>query len=92
MSNKLNRINYGNTPSTIANVLETAVLSDHRVLRSVAHHSFDVWAVSFCSRRLSSLSCINEYLDVSGVGNVSEYSSRRNHQSSCSKYIPEKSS
>ena len=33
---------------------------------------FEVWAFSFTSRRLSRLSCINEYLAIDSGGNVSE--------------------
>ena len=32
----------------------------------------EVWAFSFTSRRLSRLSCINEYLAIDSGGNVSE--------------------
>ena len=35
-------------------------------------YRFEVWAFSFSSRRLSALSCINEYLAVDSGGNVSE--------------------
>ena len=35
-------------------------------------YRFDVWAFSFTSRRLSRLSCINEYLAIDSGGNVSE--------------------
>ena len=33
---------------------------------------FEVWAFSFSSRRLSRLSCINEYLAIYSGGHVSE--------------------
>ena len=35
-----------------------------------------LWAFSFISRRLSRLSCINEYLAIDSGGNVSEQSLR----------------
>ena len=35
-------------------------------------YRFEVWAFSFTSRRLSRLSCINEYLAMDSGGNVSE--------------------
>ena len=35
-------------------------------------YRFEVWAFSFTSRRLSRLSCINEYLAIDSGGNVSE--------------------
>ena len=35
-------------------------------------YGFEVWAFSFTSRRLSRLSCINEYLAIDSGGNVSE--------------------
>ena len=35
-------------------------------------YRFEVWAFSFTSRRLSRLSCINEYLATDSGGNVSE--------------------
>ena len=35
-------------------------------------YCFEVWAFSFSSRRLSRLSCINEYLAIDSGGNVSE--------------------
>ena len=35
-------------------------------------YRFEVWAFSFNSRRLSRLSCINEYLAIDSGGNVSE--------------------
>ena len=35
-------------------------------------YHFEVWAFSFTSRRLSRLSCINEYLAIDSGGNVSE--------------------
>ena len=35
-------------------------------------YRFEVWAFSFTSRRLSRISCINEYLAIDGGGNVSE--------------------
>ena len=35
-------------------------------------YRFEVWAFSFTSRRLSRLSCINEYLAIDIGGNVSE--------------------
>ena len=35
-------------------------------------YRFEVWAFSFPSRRLSRLSCINEYLAIDSGGNVSE--------------------
>ena len=35
-------------------------------------YRFEVWAFSFTSRRLSRLSCINEYLAIDSSGNVSE--------------------
>ena len=35
-------------------------------------YRFEVWAFSFTSRRLSRLSCINEYLAIGSGGNVSE--------------------
>ena len=35
-------------------------------------YRFEVWAFSFTSRRLSRLSCINEYLAIYSGGNVSE--------------------
>ena len=34
-------------------------------------YRFEVWAFSFTSRRLSRLSCINEYLAIDSGGNVS---------------------
>ena len=34
-------------------------------------YRFEVWACSFTSRRLSRLSCINEYLAIDSGGNVS---------------------
>ena len=33
-------------------------------------YRFEVWAFSFTSRRLSRLSCINEYLAIDSGGNV----------------------
>ena len=36
-------------------------------------YRFEVWAFSFTSRRLSRLSCINEYLAIDSGRNVSEY-------------------
>ena len=35
-------------------------------------YRFEVWAFSFTSRRLSRLSCINEYLAIDSGGNVIE--------------------
>ena len=35
-------------------------------------YRFEVWAFSFTSRRLSRLSCINEYLAIDSGGHVSE--------------------
>ena len=35
-------------------------------------YRFEVWAFSFSSRRLSRLSCINEYLAIDSGGSVSE--------------------
>ena len=35
-------------------------------------YRFEVWAFYFTSRRLSRLSCINEYLAIDSGGNVSE--------------------
>ena len=35
-------------------------------------YRFEVWAFLFSSRRLSRLSCINEYLAIDSGGNVSE--------------------
>ena len=35
-------------------------------------YRFEVWAFSFTSRRLSRLSCINEYLAIDSGGNVCE--------------------
>ena len=35
-------------------------------------YRFEDWAFSFSSRRLSRLSCINEYLAIDSGGNVSE--------------------
>ena len=35
-------------------------------------YRFEVWAFSFISRRLSRLSCINEYLAIDSGGDVSE--------------------
>ena len=35
-------------------------------------YRLEVWAFSFTSRRLSRLSCINEYLAIDSGGNVSE--------------------
>ena len=35
-------------------------------------YRFEVWVFSFTSRRLSRLSCINEYLAIDSGGNVSE--------------------
>ena len=35
-------------------------------------YRFEVWAFSFSSRRLSPLSCINEYLAIDSGGNLSE--------------------
>ena len=35
-------------------------------------YRFEVWAFSFSSRRLSQLSCINEYLAIDSGGHVSE--------------------
>ena len=35
-------------------------------------YRFEVWAFSFTSRRLSRLSCINEYLAIDSGGNASE--------------------
>ena len=41
-------------------------------------YRFEVWAFSFTSRRLSRLSCINEYLDIdSGAGLPGEESVKR---------------
>ena len=39
---------------------------------------FEVWAFSFSSRRLSRLSCINEYLAIDSGGNVSDLVVARN--------------
>ena len=36
------------------------------------YYRFEVWAFSFSLRRLSRLSCINEYLAIDRGGNVSE--------------------
>ena len=41
-------------------------------------YRFEVWAFSFCSRRLSRLSCINEYLAIDSGGNVSDLVVARN--------------
>ena len=38
----------------------------------------EVWAFSFTSRRLSRLSCINEYLAIDNGGNVSDLVLARN--------------
>ena len=41
-------------------------------------YRFEVWAFSFTSRRLSRLSCINEYLAIDSGGNVSDLVLARN--------------
>ena len=41
-------------------------------------YRFEVWAFSFTSRRLSRLSCINEYLALDSGGNVSDLVLARN--------------
>ena len=41
-------------------------------------YRFEVWAFSFTSRRLSRLSCINEYLAIDSSGNVSDLVLARN--------------
>ena len=41
-------------------------------------YRFKVWAFSFTSRRLSRLSCINEYLAIDSGGNVSDLVLARN--------------
>ena len=61
-----------NNMSAVAQLVECRTRNRESPGSNPRCYRFEVWAFSFTSRRLSRLSCINEYLAIDSGGNVSE--------------------
>ena len=75
----VDRSRNGNAPgydimewSAVAQLVECRTRNRESPGSNPRCYRFEVWAFSFTSRRLSRLSCINEYLAIDSGGNVSE--------------------
>ena len=61
-----------NVGSAVAQLVERRTRNRENPGSNPLCYRFEVWAFSFTSRRLSRLSCINEYLAIDSGGNVIE--------------------
>ena len=59
-------------PSAVAQLVERRTRNRENPGSNPLCYRFEVWAFSFTSRRLSRLSCINEYLAIDSGGNMIE--------------------